>query len=133
MYLNYLEKNEKLAFLKLTHIIANADNNICENEKIIIGSYCNEMGIENIPINIDNESVDSLSKEFKSLISKKVTILELMSVINANNEFKDSEKIIIDNLINHFELNDKFLKNIEIWSKSLMTLIDQGTNLVLED
>jgi len=133
MYLNYLEENEKLAFLKLAHIVANADNDICENEKIIIGSYCNEMGINNITVNTDNESIDLLSKEFKSLVSKRVTILELMSVINANNEFKDSEKIIIDILIKNFELNDKFLENIELWSKSLMTLIDQGTSLVLED
>ena len=133
MYLNYLNQNEKVAFLKLAHIIANADNEICENEKIIIGSYCNEMGVDNISFNLDDVSISALSKEFLNSSSKKITILELMSVINANGEFKESEKIIINELLQNFKLETKFLENVELWSKSLMTLIEQGTALVLED
>jgi len=132
MYLNYLNQNEKVAFLKLAHIIANADNEICENEKVIIGSYCNEMGIENISLDLKDLSISALSKEFLNNSSKKITILELMSVINANGEFKESEKIIIDELLQNFKLETKFLENVELWSKSLMTLIEQGTSLVLE-
>ena len=133
MYLNYLKENEKTAFLKLAHIVANSDDEICENEKIIIGSYCNEMGIDNISLNSEDISISDLSKEFSSVSSRKITILELMSVINANGEFKESEKNIIDELLQNFKLETKFLENVELWSKSLMTLIKQGTSLVLED
>jgi len=133
MYLNYLNQNEKVAFLKLAHIIANADNEICENEKVIIGSYCNEMGIENISLDLKDLSISALSKEFLTNSSKRITILELMSVINANGEFKEAEKMIIDELVQNFKLETKFLNKVELWSKSLMTLIEQGTALVLED
>lgn len=133
MYLNYLKENEKIAFLKLAHIVANSDNEICENEKIIIGSYCNEMGINDTSFNLEDVSISILANEFSSVSSKKITILELMSVINANGEFKNNEKEIINKLLEKFNLEDKFLENVELWSKSLMTLIEQGTSLVLED
>lgn len=133
MYLNYLKENEKTAFLKLAHVVANSDNEICENEKTIIGSYCNEMGINDISFNLKDVSISNLANEFLSVSSKKIIILELMSVINANGEFKDNEKEIINKLLEKFNLEDKFLENVELWSKSLMTIIEQGTSLVLED
>ena len=40
MYLNYLNEDEKVAFLKLAHVVAHSDGDFCDNEKIIIGSYC---------------------------------------------------------------------------------------------
>jgi len=83
MYLNDLNKNEKIAFLKLAYMIAYSDGEFCDNEKMVIGSYCNEMGISDIGLN-KNESIEDISNEFKSRISKKITILELMSIINVN-------------------------------------------------
>lgn len=133
MYLNYLEKDEQNAFLKLAHIIANADERICENEKAIIGSYCNEMNINDISFATDSETIEEISKVFKSTHSKKIVMLELMSIVNANGEFKDSEKEIINRLMESFELESSFFEKVESWSKSLMTLIEHGTALVLKN
>ena len=130
MYLNYLEENEKVAFLKIAHIVALSDGNFCENEKVIIGSYCNEMGMNDIELNTQNDSIDILSNEFRNEQSKKIVILELMSIIHANGEFKESEKNIINQLTKKFAINDKYIKDVELWSQSLMHIIGQGENLI---
>lgn len=129
MYLNYLEENEKIAFLKLSHVIAHSDGNFCDNEKIIIGSYCNEMGITDIVFN-KNETINNISNEFKSIQSQKIAILELMSIINANGEFKKEEKYIIDTLVNKFNIDEKYLEDVENWTELMLSLIEQGNNLV---
>mgnify|MGYP003447073492 FL=1 len=80
MYLNYLEENEKIAFLKLAHMIANSDDEFCDNERIIINSYCNEMGIEDITFDKD-ELIDIISYQFKTEQSRRIVIFELMNII----------------------------------------------------
>lgn len=132
MYLNYLEKNEKIAFLKLAHIIAKSDNVFCDNEKIVINSYCAEMCIDDIKVDL-NEDLNLICSEFILNRSKKIVILELMSIINANGIFKESEKKIINELLQTFHLDSEFLNNVQEWSKALINLIDQGTTLVLGD
>jgi len=130
MYLNYLEEDEKVAFLKIAHIVALSDGDICENEKVIIGSYCNEMGINDIELNVQNESIENLSNEFNTKKSKNIVILELMSIIHANGYFKESEKIIINQLTKKFAIDDKYIEKVRLWSQSLMQIIGQGENLI---
>ena len=130
MYLNYLEENEKVAFLKIAHIVALSDGHFCENEKIIIGSYCNEMEMNDIELNIQNDSIDILSNEFRNEQSKKIVILELMSIIHANGEFKESEKEIIKQLTKIFSINDKYIEDVKLWSQMLMNIIEEGENLI---
>lgn len=98
MYLSYLEENEKIAFLKLAHMIANSDDEFCDNERIIINSYCNEMGIKDIEFD-KNELIDIIAYQFKTDQSRRIVIFELMNIINANGEFKDKEKSIIDDIM----------------------------------
>jgi len=133
MYLNYLEENEKVAFLKIAHIVALSDGQFCENEKVIIGSYYNEMGMKDIELNVHNESLDVLSKEFNTKQSQKIIILELMSIIDANGEFKKSEKEIINQLTKSFAIDDDFIDDVRLWSKSLMHIIGQGAHLIQDN
>lgn len=130
MYLNYLEETEKIAFLKLAHAIANSDDEFCDNEKIIINSYCNEMGIADITFDKD-ELIDILSYQFKTDQSRRIVIFELMSVINANGEFKGKEKDIINILLKEFNIEEKFLTDVKQWSDSMIYLVEQGHKLVI--
>lgn len=130
MYLNYLEENEKIAFLKLAHMIANSDDEFCNNEKIIINSYCNEMGIEDITFD-KNELIDIISYQFKTDQSRRIVIFELMSIINANGEFKSKEKDIINVLLKEFNIEEKFLTDVKQWSDSMIYLVEQGHKLVI--
>lgn len=130
MYLNYLEENEKVAFLKLAHIVANIDGEVNENENIIIGSYCNEMNMEDIKLDITKASIQDISKEFKSLQSKKIITLELMSVINADGELKETETRFMNTLVKEFDLDEKFLEEVKSWSNSMLNIIEEGTMLI---
>ncbi len=130
MYLNYLEETEKIAFLKLAHAIANSDDEFCDNEKIIINSYCNEMGIADITFDKD-ELIDILSCQFKTDQSRRIVIFELMSVINANGEFKTKENDIINILLKEFNIEEKFLTDVKQWSDSMIYLVEQGHKLVI--
>lgn len=130
MYLNYLEENEKIAFLKLAHLIANSDDEFCDNERIIINSYCNEIGIEDIEFD-KNELIDIIAYQFKTDQSRRIVIFELMNIINANGEFKDKEKSIIDILLKEFNIEEKFLNDVKQWSDSMAYLVEQGHKLVI--
>ena len=48
MFLNRLEKEEKIAFLELAHYVARSDNDFSLSQKDIINNYCIEMQIEDI-------------------------------------------------------------------------------------
>ena len=130
MYLNYLEENEKKAFLKLAHMIANSDDEFCDNERIIINSYCNEMGIKDIEFD-KNELIDIVAYQFKTDQSRRIVIFELMNIINANGEFKDNERAIIDVLLKEFNIEEKFLNDVKQWSDSMSHLVEQGYKLVI--
>ncbi|MCT7562169.1 TerB family tellurite resistance protein [Aliarcobacter butzleri] len=130
MYLNYLEENEKKAFLKLAHMIANSDDEFCDNERIIINSYCNEMGIRDIEFD-KNELIDIVAYQFKTDQSRRIVIFELMNIINANGEFKDNERAIIDVLLKEFNIEEKFLNDVKQWSDSMSHLVEQGYKLVI--
>ena len=130
MYLNYLEENEKKAFLKLAHMIANSDDEFCDNERIIINSYCNEMGIKDIEFD-KNELIDIIAYQFKTDQSRRIVIFELMNIINANGEFKDNERAIIDVLLKEFNIEEKFLNDVKQWSDSMSHLVEQGYKLVI--
>ncbi len=130
MYLNYLEENEKKAFLKLAHMIANSDDEFCDNERIIINSYCNEMGIRDIEFD-KNELIDIIAYQFKTDQSRRIVIFELMNIINANGEFKDNERAIIDVLLKEFNIEEKFLNDVKQWSDSMSHLVEQGYKLVI--
>ncbi|MGH2307190.1 TerB family tellurite resistance protein [Aliarcobacter sp. ERUVET-8] len=130
MYLSYLEENEKIAFLKLAHMIANSDDEFCDNERIIINSYCNEMGIKDIEFD-KNELIDIIAYQFKTDQSRRIVIFELMNIINANGEFKDKEKSIIDILLKEFNIEEMFLNDVKQWSDSMAHLVEQGYKLVI--
>ena len=40
MFLNRLEKEEKIAFLELAHYVARSDNDFSLSQKDIINNYC---------------------------------------------------------------------------------------------
>jgi len=129
MYLNYLEENEKQAFLQLANAIANADGELCDKEKTIIGYYCNEMNINNFAHD-QQKSIDALAMEFKSMRSKKITILELMSIVHANGEFKKEEKMIVDLLVQKFGISQDYLNDVEKWTDLMLSVIEQGNSLI---
>lgn len=54
-----------------------------------------------------------------------------MNIINANGEFKDKEKSIIDILLKEFNIEEMFLNDVKQWSDSMAHLVEQGYKLVI--
>jgi len=129
MYLNYLADCEKVPFLKLAHAIGSADGTFCENEQTVIDYYCNEMRLKDVAFD-PKESIDDLAGEFKSMRSKRIAILELMSIINANGEFKKEEKAIIDLLIEKFDIASEYIDDVRKWTELMLSVVEQGNSLI---
>ena len=68
MFLNRLEKEEKIAFLELAHYVARSDNDFSLSQKDIINNYCIEMQIENIEFNVNKfdiyNTLEKILEEF---------------------------------------------------------------------
>jgi len=131
MYLNYLDENERIAFLRMAYLVARIDDNFSDNEKVIIGSFCNEIGIDGSSINPShNDNVADLVKHFKSTKSKKIVVLELMSIINADGKLDLAEEEIMEIIIKYFDLDGDYFNDVKKWSDLMLSLIDQGSSLI---
>jgi uncharacterized tellurite resistance protein B-like protein len=129
MYLNFLEEREKKAFLEIAYNIAYSDGSFNENEAIVIGSYCNEMGIEN-PQFVNKREIREIAEEIVNAQSKKIVILELMSLVNADNNFDDHERNMLHELIEIFSIEQQFIAEAENWSRTLLETIEKGLFLI---
>ena len=88
MLLMKLQSKEKFSFLQLAHYLARIDNDFGAREDEIILEYCTEMGIENLDsFDMQNFSLETILRDFKSEASKKIVVLELMILIHIDHNF----------------------------------------------
>ncbi|RBQ28237.1 TerB family tellurite resistance protein [Aliarcobacter vitoriensis] len=134
MLLMKLQAREKFAFLQLAHYLARIDNNFGKDEEDIILEYCDEMGIENIDsFDISSFSLEDTLKNFKSLKSKKIVILELMILIHIDRNFNINEQIVIDKLAKDFGISAEEVNNYSAWGKSVATLYEIAKVYIKDD
>lgn len=110
MYLSMLTEKQKEYFLKLAYQMALIDNNLSENEKIMMESYCNEMQIP-VPENIREESIDEIIESMRSeatVVEKKIMIFEILGLALADGSYDEVEKEIIQKALNAFGLDKAF-------------------------
>ncbi|MBL3519014.1 TerB family tellurite resistance protein [Aliarcobacter lanthieri] len=125
MLLMKLQAREKFAFLQLAHYLARIDNSLGRDEEDVILEYCDEMGIENLDsFDIDSFSLEDTLKNFKSLKSKKIVILELMILIHIDKNFNINEQILIDKIAKYFDISASEVNNYSAWGKSVATLYE---------
>lgn len=135
MFLNFLNDKEKSNFLKLAISVIQADGKLEESEKIYIDEYSREMGIteydfnkkiEPLPVaeEIGNNSTDS---------AKRIILLELIACANADGDFADSEKTLIDSFIKAFKVSEfhlqkclDLLTEYQKISTRLMSFVQEG-------
>jgi len=126
-----LEAKEKFAFLQLAHYLARIDGEYGQREQDVIEEYCVEMGIEN-SVMFDKEEfkLKETLNAFKSLKSKKIVVLELMILVHIDDKFDLKEVELTTEIINHFKLEDRELKNFSAWGKAVSALYEQGKNFI---
>ena len=131
MFLNRLEKEEKIAFLELAHYVARSDNDFSDKEKNVINIYCTEMQISDVDYDKSSFNLGLTLSKIKSSQSQKIILLEIMALIYSDNILHQSEEIILQDIINKFQLDSKLIPIYAEWSKAILALSIQGEALIV--
>jgi len=127
MLLMKLEPKEKFSFLQLAHYLARIDNEYGEKEEEVILEYCAEMGIDNDDMfDMDEFSLENTLKDFKSIRSKKIVILELTILIHADDKFDLEERTLISQITKAFNFKEEDVELYSQWGKAVAALYQQG-------
>ena len=131
MFLNRLEKEEKIAFLELAHYVARSDNDFSDKEKNVINIYCTEMQISDVDFDKSSFNLGLTLSKIKSSQSQKIILLEIMALIYSDSILHQSEEIILQDIINKFQLDSKLIPIYAEWSKAILALSIQGEALIV--
>lgn len=115
MFLNRLNLTEKGAFVSMAFHAAQANGQVEEEEKIMIGEYCKEMGItlpDDVTVKPMNELMDVYSNS--DLQHKKIVVLEIIGMMYADGEYDNDEKGFVKSLAQKLEISTATLDEIEL-------------------
>ena len=135
MFLNQLNNEERSIFLKLAIAVIKSDGKLEEKEKLFVAEYSREMGVTDYDLNENIEPLGLAEKIGKSSTDavKRIFLLELVALANADGEFAESEKSLILSLLQKFglaenQLNDclKLLAEYNDVSAKLTTFIQEA-------
>ena len=130
MFLNRLEKEEKIAFLELDHYVARSDNDLKLYQKDIINNYCIEMQIEDISFDIKEFDIYNTLGKITNKKSQKIVLLEIMALIYSDNFLHEEERKVLEKILEEFNLNYHLATVYGEWAKAILSLYIQGNALV---
>lgn len=130
MFLNRLEKEEKIAFLELAHYVARSNNDFSLSQKDIINNYCIEMQIENIEFNVNKFDIYNTLGKITNKKSQKIVLLEIMALIYSDNFLHEEERKVLEKILEEFNLNYHLATVYGEWAKAILSLYIQGNALV---
>jgi len=132
MFLMQLKNQEKFEFLRLARYLAYIDGEFKVDEAKMIKDYCDEMGINDIQFDCSNYNLDEALKSFQSKKSQKIILLELLTLVHADDCFDISEHEIIHKIATTFDLDTNSITFYSQWGKALSALKTQG-EIFIED
>ena len=133
MLLMKLQSKEKFSFLQLAHYLARIDNDFGAREEEIILEYCTEMGIENLDsFDMQNFSLETILRDFKSEAGKKIVVLELMILIHIDHNFNINEQILIEKISESFGIKIEDVNDYSQWGKSVSMLYEVANIFINE-
>lgn len=133
MYLSILKEEEKKSFLDFVYYVAASDGSVGDEEKNIIGAYCNEMMIEPVydkPEMSCTQVVDNISNT-ATVNEKKIIIFEILGLAMADNRYEESEKNMIHEAAKKFGLSDEFVVQCEQTLNEYISFQSKINNLIL--
>jgi tellurite resistance protein len=129
MFLNILNKDEKIAFLEMAHHIARSDGDFSVKQKEMISTYCFEMQVDNIEYN-DEFDLEKILGKFETEKSKKIVLLEVMALIYSDNIVHKEEEKIINAILEYFGFSDALASLYLEWTKTILAASEQGKLLI---
>lgn len=133
MYLSLLKEEQKRVFLELAYEIAFLDNDLSEEERIMIESYCNEMQME-VPPFIRARSMTEFIETIKEgwgEREKKIILFEIIGLAMIDSNYDEEERKSIISMTEIFGLTDEFRDECEILLKEYFEMQSRMNTLVL--
>lgn len=138
MFLNMLNKEEKVAFLEVAHHLAWSNNDFSDTQKAIIAAYCLEMQIDDITYDRnceDDFNLDKTLAKIKDPQSQKIVLLESMALVFAEHvshvdNIHPEEKRVLEEMIKSFNLTRNHALIYGEWTKAVLSLTNQGRCLI---
>ncbi len=110
MYLSTLSEEEKVLFIGLAYNVAMADGVYCEEEKLMMESYCNEMQImfeqENM-VKPVNDIIEEMNDKC-GMREKKIFVFEAIGLAMSDNNFDITERRIVNEMMEKFKIPEEF-------------------------
>ena len=131
MFLNKLNSEEKVAFLKLAHHVARSDGEFLEREQSTIDTYCFEMQIDDISYSEAEFNLEKVLTVFANKESQRILLLELMALIYSDGAMQQEEEEILDIVVERFDINPILIQMYAEWTKTILSVAMQG-KLLLE-
>lgn len=129
MFLSLLNTTEKMLFLEAANQVIISDGRIDDVEGQLLQLYKNEMGIPN-EYTVKNISMNRILSEITNEQTKKIFLIELMSLCFINNEFSFAEKEILKELCVGFDIDEQKCGQYEKWVKQFLDVYLAGIELI---
>ena len=129
MFLSLLNTTEKMLFLEVANQIIVSDGSIDNAEGQLLQTYKNEMGIPK-EYSVKNISMSRVVSEIKNEQTKKIFLIELLSLCLINKEFSFAEKEIIKELCVGFDIDEQKCGQYEKWVKQFLDVYLAGIELI---
>lgn len=130
MFLMQLENQEKFEFLRLAHYIAHIDGDFRIDEAEMIRDYCCEMGVSDVAFDAVGFDLEQTLEKFSSQKSQKILLLELLTLVHADDRFDLYEHKLIDKITCYFKIDANLVNLYSQWGKALSALKTQGQGFI---
>ncbi|WP_196593145.1 hypothetical protein [Pectinatus sottacetonis] len=130
MFLNLLNETEGKNFLELAKIAMDADGIIKESEKKAFNTYQSELNLQNYQLK--DKSYDSLVTIFQGSTKrvKKVIIIELSGILDADEEIDVNEQNWIKKLGIEWGFRDSEIKKMIRWTQDFNDLVKEACEFI---
>ena len=107
MFLAKLNEKEKVSFLALAENLIKADGVVLDIETSYLNMYANEMGISLASL-LGSEDIEQIITNLQTTATnteKKIILLELLALANADGEFAEEENVLIRKVVKTFNIS----------------------------
>jgi uncharacterized tellurite resistance protein B-like protein len=130
LFLNLLDKDEKLAFAELAEKMVEADGLVIGRETAAVAALKAEMGLSGSTGS--GRSLDELAGIFKGRRSKMAALLELMGLAYSDTSFAFGEESLVNAIANRMAVTPDELHAVETWVKEHVNLVRRALIMMRE-
>lgn len=133
MFLEMLNEDERKTFMELCYLAMECDGDIAREEEEVIQSYAHECALEHYVRQGKTLAACLADLKNSSRPHRKIVLLELIGIWAADNEWKDCEIKMMEDVAAGLSIPPSRMNRLKRWSRELRTLIADGYTLLTED